>query len=288
MIHALNPQYEAPSARVLSGRLLDKHYATAKTKLDEELADVTELTITSDGWTNLRGDQIVNFIIKAPGKKATFYKSIDTTGISQTGVAIADAIGEEIEEIGVHKIVAVVTDNANVMKSAWKELESRYPTISFYGCAAHGVNLLIKDIVSLPQHSRASAEMSRIIQFINNHHIAHAKYQEKMKEASVTHKLSAAVKTRWYTEHTSACHLKQARILLMRMANEDWELLGEIGPKENTDRAIALMKNTDFWDRVDNLIEDIELPSITIGEYFKMRVVLLVLLRRVSIFDRSA
>lgn len=155
MLQTLNPEYakDAPSARVLGGRLLDKKYSESKNKVLTGLADAENLTLTSDGWTNLKGDHIVNFVIKAPGQKPVFYKSIDTTGIAQTAVAVAEAISAVIEEIGASKIVAVVTDNTNVMKAAWQEIESRYPHISAYGCAAHGMNLLIKNILEFP-HTR--------------------------------------------------------------------------------------------------------------------------------------
>lgn len=87
-----------------------------------------------------------------------------------------------------------------------------------------------------------------------------------MKETGVTHKLVSSVKTRWYTEHTSAIHLRQAKTLLNRLANEDWEELGNIQPKAKTERALTLMKSPLFWERLDELIEDIQLASVCIGE----------------------
>lgn len=268
MINVLNPHYAkcAPSAKVLGGRLLDNQYKESDGKLKDSLKDATNLVLTSDGWTNIRGDHIVNFVVKAPGKKPLFYKSIDTTGISQTALATADAICAVIEEIEPDKISAVITDNPNTMRASWVEIERRYPTIAAYGCSAHGVNLLIKDIVAIPAHKKTSIEASKIIQFINNHHVAHGRFLAKMKEAKVTHKLTSSVPTRWYTEHTSAAHLKQAKILLTRLVNEEWELLETIKPKESVDRAMNLIKSNAFWERLDVLIEDIQLPSMIIGE----------------------
>lgn len=63
--------------------------------------------------------------------------------------AVAEAICEVNEDVGPMKFTAVVTDNANVMQTSWKIIEERYPYIAAHGCAAHGVNLLIKDIVTL-------------------------------------------------------------------------------------------------------------------------------------------
>lgn len=111
------------------------------------------------------------------------------------------------------------------MQAAWKIIEQRFPTISAYGCAAHGVNLLVKDIATLPEHTKSIKCASKIIQFTNNHHIAHAKFEEKRMEFGVTHKLSSPVRTRWYTEYNSAKNLSDTKVMLMRLAHEDSEVL---------------------------------------------------------------
>lgn len=134
------------------------------------------MTLTSDSWTNLRGDHIVTFVLKAPDQKPMFYKAINTTGIPQTGAAVADAISRVTDEVGADKIVSIITDNANVMQSAWKALKEKYPTMFAYGCAAHGVDLLVKDIVNLPRNTETIKDAAKIVQFINSHHMVHSKF----------------------------------------------------------------------------------------------------------------
>lgn len=112
------------------------------------------MALASDGCTNVRGEHIVNFIIKTPDHQPFFLKSIDTSGVSQNAPAIADKIGKVIEEVGVQKSSAVITDNAPVMQFSWEQTEVKYPTIAAYGCAAQGVKLLIKEIVSNPKNSK--------------------------------------------------------------------------------------------------------------------------------------
>jgi hypothetical protein len=271
MLFALNPIFAAnsPTAKVLSGRLLQEQYDKSQKKINEILSDATELTLTSDGWTNVRGDHIVNFVIKAPNQPPFFYKSINTseTAAPQNAPAIADAICEVIEEIGVHKVSAVVTDNAPVMQAAWKIIEERHPSISAYGCAAHGANLLIKEIVQLPENAKTIKESSKMIQFINNHHIAKAKFDLKRKEAGVTRKLSTSVATRWYTEYTSAKSLNNAKVVLKRLVNEDFDILSNINPKNATMKVLNLMKSDDFWIRLDKIVNLLEFPSKVIGKF---------------------
>ena len=89
-----------------------------------------------------------HFCIKAPDQKPFFYTSINTSGIIQNSSAVAAAILQVIEKIGSQKFTSFISDNAPVMKSAWRIIEEKYPHISASGCGAHRVNLLVKDIVS--------------------------------------------------------------------------------------------------------------------------------------------
>ena len=96
---------------------------------------------------------MVNFCIKAPNTKPFFYTSINTSGIIQSAAAVAGDIIEVIETLGPQKFRSIITDNAPVMKAAWKLIEEKFPHISTYGCAAHDMNLLVKDILSTAESS---------------------------------------------------------------------------------------------------------------------------------------
>lgn len=170
-VSKINPSYakSIPSAKSLSGVLLDQNYTSEVTKLNAILESSKNLTLISDGWTNLNGEHIVNYSVKAPGHKPLFKRSANTSGIVQIGRAIAEAICEVLEELGAEKFCCVVTDNAAVMRSAWQKIEGRYPHISANGCAAHGMNLLIKDLLSA--HDKTISESAKVIKFINNHYI---------------------------------------------------------------------------------------------------------------------
>jgi hypothetical protein len=267
-VKLLNPEYAKvmPCSKTIGGSLLNNQYEKITVKINEILQESENLTMTSDGWTNLRGDHIVNFVVKAPNRPPFFYKAIDTTGIPQTAPAVAEEIIKIIEEIGSEKFCSVVTDNASYMQAAWKIIEQRFPHISASGCAAHGANLLIKDITELPHHSKTIKDSAKVIQFINNHHIAHAKFEEKRKEAGVSHKLSTSVPTRWYTSYTSAKNLFDSKRLLQRLEREDYEELSNINPKPKSKKILSLIKNDGFWDQLESLVKDIEFPSKVIGK----------------------
>jgi len=70
------PGYTPPSSRKIGTTLLEK---TIK-KLDDEMNTLIQnaqiVSIVSDGWSNLRNDHLVNFIVVVPLKKPILYKVI--------------------------------------------------------------------------------------------------------------------------------------------------------------------------------------------------------------------
>jgi electron transfer flavoprotein alpha subunit len=153
------------------------------------------------------------------------------------------------------------------MRAAWDLIEQRHLTISAYGCAAHGVNLVIKDIVSLPENSKTSKEASKLIAYINNHHLVHALFDDKRKEAGITRNLSTTVSTRWYSQYTSLKSLNDAKVAVKRLAHEHELELSKIAPKPNSAAVLGLIKSEEFWKRLENFIIILEFPTNVIGKF---------------------
>lgn len=59
MTRALNPGYTPPSREVLSGTLLPAWYEVEKKNLIAELANLSKVAITSDGWTSITQEHYV-------------------------------------------------------------------------------------------------------------------------------------------------------------------------------------------------------------------------------------
>jgi len=100
-----------------------------------------------DGWSNIRNESIINFVITTP--KPVFYKSLTTLTERHTGDYMAKVMIEIIEEVGPGKVFGIVTDNAANMKKAWREINNKYEHITTYFCVAHALSLLINDIICL-------------------------------------------------------------------------------------------------------------------------------------------
>ncbi|KAF1329290.1 hypothetical protein FI667_g5967, partial [Globisporangium splendens] len=106
-----------------------------------------------DGWSNINNESIINFVITKPHIRPVFWKSISTHDAAHTSVFIACSISNAIDEIesvvGKGAVTSVVTDNTANMKGAWKILQHERQGIVCNGCAAHGMNLLMKDVLEL-------------------------------------------------------------------------------------------------------------------------------------------
>ncbi|CAJ0754641.1 21882_t:CDS:10 [Entrophospora sp. SA101] len=108
----LNPGYTPPSRTTLSGQLLDQEVARVNLNIEKELESSNNLTLTLDGWTSRRNESLYNYIISTPSRKEYLIALKNYSGFSHTGNFLADEISDIVEQIGLDKFAAIVTDAA--------------------------------------------------------------------------------------------------------------------------------------------------------------------------------
>ena len=126
-LNVLPLAYPPPTSHTLSTNLLDAEFNTVQVKVKQIIQKADCFTIVSDGWSNVRGQGIINYI-STP--QPVFYKSTDTMDNGHTGLYIADELKAVINDLGPQKVFALVTDNVANMKYAWSKVESSYPHIT--------------------------------------------------------------------------------------------------------------------------------------------------------------
>ena len=77
------------------------NYSFSRCRVQVKVKQIIEkadcIVIISDGWLNVRGQGIINYIISIP--QPVFYKSTDTRDNRHTGLYIADELKEVINDL---------------------------------------------------------------------------------------------------------------------------------------------------------------------------------------------
>ena len=150
-INKLRPAYQLPSAKQIAGSILNNVHQKFKRDINNALTNAQHIHLVSDGWSSHRKDHYVNFLAVFVNTEMNplLLKTVNTGDEQQDGPNIAKDFESVIEEVGANKVVSIVTDNAAPMKAAWTILDLKYPGLIINGCAAHTINLLVKDICKL-------------------------------------------------------------------------------------------------------------------------------------------
>lgn len=189
----IRPSWKMLSRYKLSKEHLEEEYNFIRTKVNTQVAEACSLGLMCDGWTNIRREPIINYVVTTP--TPYFFKSVPTGANSHTATYVAEEISKVMEEIGPKKVLGVVTDNAASMKAAWKILGDKYNHLVAYGCIAHGLNLLAHDLVKLDSISNIVNNGKSIVKEITLSHRLDAIFKEKQSGKKLSLKLP--VKTRW-------------------------------------------------------------------------------------------
>jgi hypothetical protein len=171
-LQELRPSYQIPSTYDLSTPLLEAEYKRVMLASEEKIAQALCLSLMTDGWTNVLGDGVINFVISTP--EPVFYKAVEPGEERETAVYISSQIINVISKIGSAKFLTVVTDNASNMKAAWAIVEKEYPHITAVGCASHSLNLLLNDIMKVETLSNLFKKAKKIIVYLKSTHVIHA------------------------------------------------------------------------------------------------------------------
>ncbi|XP_076744838.1 uncharacterized protein LOC106675427 [Maylandia zebra] len=194
-LNVLRPAYIPPTRHALSTHLLDEEFSRVQAKVKQTIDQADCISVISDGWSNIRGQGIINYIITTP--QPVFYKSVDTKENRHTGQYIADELKVIINDLGPDKVFALVTDNAANMKVAWAHVEETYPHITTIGCAAHTLNLLLKDIMALKTMDTLNKRVKQVLKYVKGKQVTSATFLSKQKEKNKSTTLKLPSITRW-------------------------------------------------------------------------------------------
>ena len=114
-----------------------------KEKLENSI-DKYGVTLCCDGWVNVQNRPLLN-MVQCATKGDVFLGTIDTIRNQKDHTYIAIQILSFVQKIGVDNVVQICTDNAPVMSLAACDVMRLNPHMYVQGCAAHCLDLLLKN-----------------------------------------------------------------------------------------------------------------------------------------------
>ena len=121
-----------------------------------------------DRWKDSRQRPLINFLVYC-SQGISFIKSVDASDIETNAQNLCNLFAEIVEIVGPSNVVHVVTDNASNYKAAGALLGEKYPTICWSPCAAHCINLILKDIGEMHDTKALVTLASMVTVFVYNH-----------------------------------------------------------------------------------------------------------------------
>ncbi|XP_031270523.1 uncharacterized protein LOC116128897 [Pistacia vera] len=178
--------YKLPSYSTLRTKLIpesrkgvDEYVAMVKHSWD---TSGSGCTIMSDIWTDIRHRSFINLVAYSPGG-AVFIKSLDVSRERKTGIYLKEIFVSVIESIGQEHVVQFITDNGSNFTSAGDMLIGLYPRMYKTRCAAHGIQLLLKDIYEEVNWVKVATDEARIIvMFMTRYTVLHVAMKEFTKD----------------------------------------------------------------------------------------------------------
>ncbi|KAG6585079.1 uncharacterized protein IUM83_08425 [Phytophthora cinnamomi] len=248
------PNVRLPTRQSLGSTFLDLAYTMEKDQLEALLRKQKRLIIITDGWSNINGESIVNYVIISPKMRPMMWSSGTTGGEAHTGEFMASEISLVIGEVeavaDVGKVIAVVSDNAANMKKAGRLVEEKHPNVVFNGCSAHAVNLLLKDMFKIELFAQVLKKAVNLVKFVRARHLLLGRLRAMRRQhPSRTGELSVPVSTRWYAQEKCIKSVLRNKAPL-KAAFADTELMrhySDAPTAEKLEEARNILQDRQFW-----------------------------------------
>ncbi|KAL3692227.1 hypothetical protein R1sor_005878 [Riccia sorocarpa] len=254
------PRYVLPGPKKLSNDLLEDEFKEVKDRTEKLMfppvpQGFSKVTLTCDGWTNIQGRPIVNFLIVNKYGEM-YHNSVDCSGIYKDATWESGELIKVIEELGPENVLEFVADNAAVNRKADELIQEKYPHIVFGGCVAHGLNLLSHDLGQYSWITSLFDKCQKMVAFIKNHHMTNAIFIDKFSDGLTLLRSGA---TRFMTNFIMIDRAYALRYCLKEMTScKEWEKY-EGGITDWTAKGKCMdtrltIEDKNFWDEIHDLL----------------------------------
>ncbi|KAK3205534.1 hypothetical protein Dsin_019580 [Dipteronia sinensis] len=159
-----------PTTHELSTSILIKKEGNTQAIVAEvkKTRSQTMVSIMSDGWKDMRGRLLINFLINNL-YDTVFLKLVDASNAVKDATMLFNLLNSVVEEVGEDLVVQVVTDNTPSYKKSGEMLMQKRTRLWWTSCAAHCIDLMLKKIGYMYRHQNALKKANKVSNFLNNH-----------------------------------------------------------------------------------------------------------------------
>ncbi|KAL0012988.1 hypothetical protein SO802_000057 [Lithocarpus litseifolius] len=205
----------------------------------------------ADGWTDTRHRSLINFLVYCP-REMVFVKSVDASEIMKSSKNLFKLFDEVVTWVGSKNIVHMVTDNASNYVSAGKLLCEKYKTISWSPCAAHCLNLVLKDMGDMPHVDRLKERASKVTIFIYNHVQLIAWLRNRPGWIEIVRlRATRFAATTFLAFGSIHVHKHDLQALVTSKFFVDNRSVRELKAKE----AVSIILDNSFWDDINDIVK---------------------------------
>lgn len=240
----LRPSFVPPTRRMVSSSLLENEYKRVNSDVSDAIANAPNLNLQCDGWSNIRSEAVVNFIISKP--EPLFVEFVETKTNSHTAQYMCGEMEKVVEKYGARKFFVAIGDNENTMQASLKLLQLKFPWIVPLGCISDWLHLFCKELLQCRNAKKVLSNAMTVANTVKRSHVLNAEFKKKQKEKGVTISLKVTGKTRWGTI-----------LFCLDSVQKNKSVLQAIAVDESTSMPPAvkrLMLSEVFWKHLDYAI----------------------------------
>ncbi|KAF4130774.1 hAT family C-terminal dimerization region [Phytophthora infestans] len=252
-LQLLHPDVKVPSPEQLATVFLDRAYSKSIKMLKVAL-DGKIVTLVTDGWTDINGLAVVNYVVVC-GEYTFFLESVYTGTQAHDAEFLAADIERVIAKYDFLEVGAVVTDNTNANKATWETLQNKFPKTFFHGCVCHGLHLLVKDIVKkVKWMDTLQSGCKEMVTFFKKNHKAWAELSAQLEEKDLQ-VLAKPGDTRWGSLLKCFETVLAAEAILFSRVSARGFLKAKIKKQKKTRRGVhTLVTSAEFVPRLKKAI----------------------------------
>ncbi|KAF2296098.1 hypothetical protein GH714_036135 [Hevea brasiliensis] len=165
-------EIEMPSYHDLRGQILKNTVEEVKTDVDKHMATWarTGCSVLVDQWNTLMGRTLLSFLVYS-SEGVVFLKSVDASDFINSSDALYELLKQVVLEVGARHVLQVITNMEEQYIVAGRRLSDSFPTLYWAPCAAHCLDLILKDFAKIGWINTVIEQARSITRFVYNYSV---------------------------------------------------------------------------------------------------------------------